>query len=103
MQAGQETRSQEEEGKLKGLLTFKSTVIRFRLPGGENLAVSAEFGTKEPLSAIQGFLREAVLTPGTYVWARAVTDAIWGHSHHSWVTRADHGLSVAIMFPRLVK
>ena len=44
VQAGQETRQQEEERKLKALAAAKTTSIRFRLPGSiENLAVSAEF------------------------------------------------------------
>lgn len=64
VQAGQETRQQEEERKLKALTDSKTTSVRFRLPGSvENLAVSAEFSSNEPVSALEAFLRSDVLKP----------------------------------------
>ena len=64
MQAGQETRQQEEEGKLNALAQLKTTSIRFRLPGGENLAVSADFSSNEPASVVESFVRQSLLVPG---------------------------------------
>jgi len=70
VQAGQETRQQEEERKLKSLAAAKTSSIRFRLPGSgtgtgpaENLAVSAEFGSNEPASALEAFVRSVILKP----------------------------------------
>ena len=64
VQAGQETRQQEEEGKLNALAQLKTTSIRFRLPGGENLAVSADFSSNEPASVVESFVRQSLLVPG---------------------------------------
>ena len=71
VQAGQETRSQEEERKLKALTGSKTTSVRFRLPGGaENLSVSTEFSSNEPVSALEEFVRSALLKPvGTHAHA----------------------------------
>ena len=64
VQAGQETRQQEEERKLKALAGSKTASVRFRLPGGaENLAVSAEFGSNEPVSELEAFVRSTILKP----------------------------------------
>eukprot|EP01043_Picozoa_sp_COSAG02_P024959 COSAG02_NODE_1384_length_12956_cov_126.308446_5_plen_463_part_00 len=64
VQAGQETRSQEEERKLKALTELKTTSVRFRLPGGaENVSVSTEFSSNEPVSALEAFVRSALLKP----------------------------------------
>ena len=60
VQAGQETRQQEEEGKLNALAQLKTTSIRFRLPGGENLAVSADFSSNEPASVVESFVRQVI-------------------------------------------
>jgi hypothetical protein len=64
VQAGQETRQQEEERKLKALTESKTTSVRFRLPGGaENVTVSTEFGSNEPASALEAFVRSDLLKP----------------------------------------